>query len=218
MKLRVIVDKMVLETISLLEKPEPEASENDVFGQYLFGDGRDVDEPNTSEENDFEKSLNLWVDREVKNGISKWGKKIKDLADTGKYEKYLKTPDGIKVYRGMACDVETAAKLCGVSVYDINDIEGAGAVWFDGAPDYVARWSVDSWTTELVVAQDFAERKSNDNVPVVLVLEATAANGDFSLNPEELTKIYHNWTYDDEKEVILFGKTKVDRVYVEYLL
>jgi len=194
----------------------PEATRNDPYEEYLFGDSRDdVEEPDTESEASLYHGIQRWIDLGIRSSLRNHLPRLRYLRDQGKYSIFLDPPKQL-VWRGMyKVPVETAAQLFGITETEVRE----ASIHFDehkDLPDYNPFVGFDSWSVDEDVATRFAHRGGDAPGFCRVILETHTSQGDFVLNPYTLAKVVGDFQYDEEQEVILCGPTKVNRGWLSY--
>ena len=71
----------------------PEATRNDPYEEYLFGDSRDdVEEPDTESEASLYHGIQRWIDLGIRSSLRNHLPRLRYLRDQGKYSIFLDPP------------------------------------------------------------------------------------------------------------------------------
>ena len=203
----------------LFKEQTPEASEDEVFGQYLFADPKyklrkdKVQEPDTAEEEYFKDALSSYYLGNEKVQISDVAGNVKDLQDQGSYSKYINPPDEM-VYRTVAfsatkvpTDFLSAMKM---SIDDFKKLpknkilQGKPGILNPKPNDF----DIQGWTLQPNVLTHFMEPGM---INVVFVSDASDSGNFFFMNPDGLKKTFKSQgTFEtlDENETISYGPVK----------
>lgn len=205
--LKSLIEQVIrLEMMSLFEDAPPEATEDDPFGAYLFGDRRpDVDEPDTAAEEDFFQAIEQHIGNNSTTDLNKMMPVLQQLVQSGKYSKYLVPPIGQTVYRGISVSPTKAAELLGLSKEEISSKTSSTMVQVGS---YNPMKGTDSWTLEFDVVRDFL---GDDTVNIIFAAKTTD-DGTWINNPYTMPELLMRSSANllkREKEVFCTAQTPV---------
>jgi hypothetical protein len=199
-----------------------------VFGNIVFGDPDNYpsspfrelqgfsqeSEPNTEDEEEIFTMLQSWV----KGGNRVEWVELYDKIYTNYnlfkraasiYPKIFKpqTPNGTDLYRGVQVSKSLIEQLQNSSREDFDVFEHDDTLYKYKTPiNYIPRSNVQSWSTNPKTAAGFSRRRSDG------VILTTKQNDEYLFNQEVLRLLSLNKF--DEQEVIHFGKTFSNDVYI----
>lgn len=209
--------KLSLKQVYLNELEKVDEPEGGPFGKVLFSPDRNdkvEEEENTKVENDFFWALDLHFDNEGSNALKKILPYISKLIKQGKYEQFLKPPEGY-AYRFLNnIPISVASKFLGLDKSEL--LKGAQKAWYIETNAKLKpknKAGVQSWTTKPNVNALYwigVQTKTLDSNRVAILLEThTRAGGHFFLNPSLTSKIEKWQNYTNESEVISLGPVKL---------
>ena len=212
--------KLLEQYIKALLENETNASEEMPFGNHLFGEYREKNEPDTDIEKRIYSMLADWVienddkETELVTTIFELEKLLKD----GKYEDVLRPKAG-NVYRGIRMSFEEALSMFGHEMNEFN--LKIPCKIFSLKHSYSSRRQpISSWSYDLHMARNFATPESQNKShvgkrdTVSVIMKATVPqSGDFILNYNEIP-VMSDTSEFDEKEVIGVGNINVNSFLV----
>lgn len=218
--------------VDMIVEQEVEASKDDIFGEFLFGDQRAETraskEKNTPEEDDLLDSLASWINDTHHTALSSNFEEAWKLVRQGKYEKFLKPDEERPVYRIVhGFNVAKALGLTSNPTFQkkIEDLKNGIELQkvLDNIPFKVdipisyppPNKKLQSWGIEPLILQNFLR---GGEVNILMKTVPNPSNGKFLLNPYEMTSNLRPKDSDHvaminmlstEGEVISFGDVKV---------
>jgi hypothetical protein len=212
--------------LTLLLSEAPEASKDEVFGQYLFAPERKdtpkPKEPNTRKEIDLKNAMNVHYHGSP-SALNPWIKKLDQLKNAGKYEKVLEVPQRYQyAYRFMEVDPKILQQMLGGNKKAIDGQKEKDGKWRSqvGGNFFAGHQSRDhfSWTVNPAIIKKIKEDwgtllySKGNKFFVVMRAKIHGGGNDFLLNPDILGKSEIADEYGYQKEVISIGDIKLDQM------
>ena len=187
---------------------QEKAGPDDVYGQFLFGDARGLDEPDTSEESELQNKFGEFFNGFPDDLGAEDVKKLIDLRNEDKYTDVLDVP---AKYRQAWRVIELSA-LNSLGIESKPDLEKP-QVFKTKKVMQLYRSSANSWT----VSDDALMRLIDDKVTheryvVILCVDLERERKNFILNPEVTGVVnpFYNW----QAEIWQVSSVVCDRVVV----
>lgn len=196
---------------------EDEVEDN--FGKVAFGSDPDIAhfqgkkvEKNTDYETELLSILSQWVQGGWDNTEDILWKKypiIKKAANVFPQIFKPETPNGTNLYRGVS-NINPKLEKQLLQTNPSDWIEDGDWWQYTNPVEYTPRKSIQSWSSERDVAEGFAF----EYMPGAMLI--TKQNNEFFFNQKFLSLVYskEQGTEMDEHEVLHFGKTFTEEIYI----
>ena len=183
--------------------------EEQELGRYAFAPVRkdlDISEPNTPIEDELYDVLTKHFD-DYQRPSSEKVKMIKSFLINDEYEDVFNEPDVDNVFRGMNVSLDVLEEFSDENIPK-NEMIGTIIKSFEFKPFD----AVSSWTTDIEIARAFSGKNitGQNRFAVVLVADVSKNRNCFISGPQGLYKVKGFDDYEEECEVLGFGKIKVD--------
>lgn len=197
------------------------------FGDYLFGDHRDLPsatdpEYNTPEEEDLQNAFYDHYRGDTKE-LSPWVNQLAGLRDQGLYTDILSPPPSVRYAYRMMHNIsrEVLTKMLGhePNVDNVGELYEESGATFQPSTSRSGKshysWTINPSKFESILKDwgGFSTLRADgdDELEFLVFLRAPIAGNNFLMNPEEAEYLARNYAY--QEEVISVGPIECDRIW-----